>query len=135
MIDDVHSWNVDIEDVGQQPPAKHDEHLHPGAVPVHILLYQRVSYWAPVLKGSIDQFHKSSGTSIEDKVEMALLGITGVPGHTVLTEELSVVRPGYLQFGLLAVKDVDVLVVVEVVDSVGEVLVGKNPDDSLCIHY
>ena len=40
-----------------------------------------------------------------------------------------VVRPGYLQFGLIAVKDVDVLVVVEVGDGVGEVLVGKNPDD------
>ena len=54
------------------------------------------------------------------------------------TEELGVVRPehpGHLQFGLLAVKDIDVLVVVEVGDSVGEVLVGKNPDDRLCILF
>ena len=65
---------------------------------------------------------------------MALLGVKGVPGHAVLTEELGVVRPGHLQFSLLAVKDVDVLVVVEVGDGVGEVLVGKNPDDRLCIH-
>ena len=131
MIDDVHSWNVDSEDVAEQPPAKHDEHPHPGAVPVHVLLHQRVSYKvlgqlhrAPVLKGSVDQFHKSSSTSIKDKVEMARLGVKGVPGHAVLTEELGVVRPGHPQFSLLAVKDVDVLVVVEVGDGVGEVLVG-----------
>ena len=65
---------------------------------------------------------------------MARLGVKGVPGHAVFTEELGVVRPGHLQLGLLAVKDVNVLVVVEVGDGVGEVLVGKNPDDRLCIH-
>ena len=127
-------WNIDSEDVAKKSPPKEDWHSDSFIIVSHgsasHKLFGQVN-WSGVVKKSSIKSHKSLFSDIKFEIKGASLGVEWIPGHVVETDELGLVHSGHLHLAVASSEDPNVLVVMHVGSSVGEVFIGQNPHDWL----
>ena len=97
--DEEHGGDVDSEDGAQEPPAQHNLHLDPpgdrgvDAGLADEVLGEVLGSQVVQLRG--DELYKLPTISLGIKQHGTGLGVEGVPGHVIVTEELDAVNPAY----------------------------------------